>query len=45
MLLVCYNLLNCQNIPINQQQWKNVGYKDDSDVAQKVAEVAQKKEQ
>ena len=45
MLLVCYNLLNSQNIPINQQQWKMVVYKDISDVAKKAAEVAQKKEQ
>ena len=45
MLLVCYDLLNSQNIPINQQQWKMVGYKDTFDAAKKAAEVAQKKEQ
>ena len=45
MLLVCYNLLNTQNIPINQQQGKMVGYEDSSDVTKKAAEVAQKKEQ
>ena len=45
MLLVCYNLLNSQNIPINQSQWKNVGHKDTSNVAEKAAEVLQKKEQ
>ena len=46
MLLVCYNLLDSQNIPINQYpNWKMVGYKDTSDVAKKAAEVAQKKEQ
>ena len=45
MLLVCYNLLNSQNIPINQKQCKMVGYKDASDVAKKAAEVALKKEQ
>ena len=43
MLLACYNLLNSQNTPINQQQWKMVGYKDTSGVANKAAEVAQKK--
>ena len=47
MLLVCYNLLNSQNIArylsINKQ-WKMVGYSDTSDVAKKAAEVAQKKE-
>ena len=44
MLLVCYNLLNSQNIPtyipINQQQWKMVGNKDTSDLAKTAAEVA-----
>ena len=46
MLVVCYNFLNSQNIPINQYpNWKMVGYKDTSDVAKKTAEVAQKKEQ
>ena len=45
MLLVCYNSLNSQNIIINQLQWKMVDYKDTSDVAKKVAEVAQKKGQ
>ena len=45
MLLVCYNLLNSQNISITQQQRKMVGYKDTPDVVKKVAEVAQKKEQ
>ena len=44
MLLVCYNLLNSKNISINQQQSKIVGYRNTSDVAQKAAEVAQKKE-
>ena len=39
MLLVCYNLLNSQNIPVNM-----VVYKETSDVAKKAAEVAQKKE-
>ena len=44
MLLVCYNLLNSQNIPINQYpNWKIVGYKDTSNVDKKAAEVAQKK--
>ena len=32
-------------LPINQQQWKMVGNKDNSDVAKKAAEIAQKKEQ
>ena len=45
MLLVCYNLLNSQNTPINQQQWKMVGFKGTSDVAKEAAEVAQIKEQ
>ena len=45
MLLVCYNLLNSQNIHINQQQSKMVGYKDTFKVAKKAAEVALKKEQ
>ena len=45
MLLVCYNLVNSQNIPINQQQWKMGRYKDTSNVAKKAAEVSQKKEQ
>ena len=45
MLLKCYNLLNSQNISINKQQWKMVGYKDTSDLPKKAAEVAQKKEQ
>ena len=42
MLLVCYNLLNSQNIPINQyhQQWKMVGCRK---TAKKAAEVEQKK--
>ena len=42
MLLVCYNLLNSQNIPINlnnSEKWLV------TDVAKKAAEVAQKKEQ
>ena len=45
MLLVCYNLLNSQNMPINQSQLKMVSYRNTSDVAEKAAEVAQKKEQ
>ena len=45
MLRVCYSLLNSQNIPINQYQWKMVGYRNTSNVAKKAAEVAQKKEQ
>ena len=46
MLLVCYNLLNTQNIPINQEVTvKMVGCKDNSNVAKKAAEVVQKKEQ
>ena len=44
MLLMCYNLLNSQNIPINQQHWKLVGYRDTSNIAKKAAEVARKKE-
>ena len=45
MLIVRYNLLNSQNIPINQYHWKMVGYKEISDIAKKDAAVAQKKEQ
>ena len=45
MLIVRYNLLNSQNIPINQYNWKMVGYKEISDIAKKAAVVAQKKEQ
>ena len=48
MLLVWYNLLNSQNIaryPLINKQWKMVCYTDTSDVAEKAAEVAQKKEQ
>ena len=45
MLLVCYILPNSYNIPISQQQLKMVGYKDNSDVAKKAAEVVQTKEQ
>ena len=45
MLIVRYNLLNSQNIPINQYHWKMVGYKEISDIAKKAAAVAQKKEQ
>ena len=30
--------MNSQNMPINQQQWRMVGYKDTSDVAEKAAE-------
>ena len=37
--------MNSQNIPINQQKWKMVAYKDMSHVAKKAAEFAQKKEQ
>ena len=44
MLLVCYNLANSQNIPINQQQRKMLGYKDTSDLAKNTAEFAKKKE-
>ena len=40
MLLVCYNLLNSQNIPISM-----VGEKDTSNMAKKAAKVAQRKEQ
>ena len=36
MFLVCYNLLNSQNM---------IGCKDTSNVVKKAAEVAQKKEQ
>ena len=46
MLLVCYNLLNCQNIAnlsINENGWLLQGYL--RRVAKKAAEVAQKKEQ
>ena len=44
MLLLCYNLLNSQNIPTYQSTTvKMVGNKDTSDVAKKAAEVAQKK--
>ena len=45
MLLMCYNLLNSQNILINQWQWKMVGYRKTFAVAKKAAEVTQKKEQ
>ena len=45
MFVVCYNLLNSQNVTINQQQRKMVGYKDNSNVAKKAVEVVQKKEQ
>ena len=44
MLLVCYNLLNSQNIPIIQWQGKNGWLQGPSGVAKKAAEVAQKKE-
>ena len=44
MLLVCYNLLNSQNISINNSE-KKVGDLDAYDVTKKVAEIAQKKEQ
>ena len=40
MHLVCYALLNSQDIPINQKQWKKFGYWDTSDVAKKATEVA-----
>ena len=44
MLLVCYNLLNSQNVATYQsiisEKWL-----DTSDVAKNAAEVAQKKEQ
>ena len=44
MLLVCYNLLNTQNIPINQEGTvKMVGCKDNFNVAKKATEVVQKK--
>ena len=43
MLLVCYDLLNSQNIPINQYEWKMVVYKDTSNIARKTAEIVQKK--
>ena len=44
MLLVCYNLLNSKNIPTYQSLTaKNVGNKDNSDVAKTAAEVVQKK--
>ena len=45
MLLVCYNLLKSQNIPINKQKRKMVCYNDTSDVTKKAAKVAQKTEQ
>ena len=44
MILVCYSLLNSQNISINNSE-KKVGYYDTSGVAKKAAEFAQKKEQ
>ena len=37
--------MNSQNMHINQQQWKMVGYKDTFDLAKKAGEVAQEKEQ
>ena len=44
MLLVCYNLLNSEIIPTYQSLTaKNVGNKDNSDVAKTAAEVVQKK--
>ena len=50
MLLVCYNLLNSQNIASElylsiNKQCEMVGYRDTSDVVKKTAKVAQKKEQ
>ena len=45
MLLMCYNLLNSQNILIKQWQWKMVGYRKTFAVAKKAAEVTQKKQQ
>ena len=45
MLLVCYNFLNSQNIPINNSERKEIGYYYTSDVAKKAAEVSQEKEQ
>ena len=43
MPLACYSLLNSQNIPISNSEKRLVT--NTSDVAQKVAVVAQKKEQ
>ena len=43
MLLVCYNFLNSQNMPISQQLWKMVGYKDTSNVARKTRKLHRKK--
>ena len=43
MLLVCYDLLNSQNITSNQLQRKLVFYKDTSTATKKAAEVAQKR--
>ena len=47
MLLVCYNMLNSQNIATYQSinNEKIVRYRDTSYVAKKAAKVAQKKEQ
>ena len=45
MLLMCYDLLNSQDVPINQKQSKMVGCRNTSNVAKKDAEVVQKKEQ
>ena len=41
----CYSLLNSQNISINNSEKGLVTYYDNSGVAKKAAEVAQKKEQ
>ena len=43
MLLICYNLLNSQNVPINTM--KNGWLQGDTcDVAKKASKVVQKKE-
>ena len=43
MLFLCYSLLNSQNILTNDHvnNWRKVGYLDNSDVAKQAAEVAQ----
>ena len=46
MLLVCYDLLNSQNIPIsNSEKWFVTGIPLTQLKKKKTAEVAQKKEQ
>ena len=44
-IFCCYNHEWCQDVWDGSEQWKKVGYKHTFDVAEKAAEVAQKKQQ